>query len=174
MTEQNTNEQQPNDGGETPTFEDWLGQQDEGVQGLVNDHITGLRSALQSEREQRRTFERELRDVARQLDEDSEARQQLETMANNLDASERRAEFYEAAHAAGVSNLRLAWLAVQQDESLSDRRGNVNMTRFREQYPELFQARTTPPGQAGAGSQGNAPKSSNMNNIIRTAAGRTQ
>jgi hypothetical protein len=161
--------------GEGVTFESWLGEQEEAVQGLVNDEVAGLRSALQSERQQRREFERELRDAARELEEGSEARTRLESMADELDTVERRADFYEAAHGAGVTNLRLAWLAVQQDESLSDRRGNVNMARLKKNYPELFGGgqRSPPPGNAGSGTDGGAPPATGgMNEFIRRSAGR--
>ena len=40
------------------SYEEWLEGQEEAVQGLVKDHEAGLRSALQSERQERRKFER--------------------------------------------------------------------------------------------------------------------
>lgn len=171
---QDGQDQQGNqDGGGMPSFEDWLGGQDEGIQGLVNEHVAGLRSALGSEREQRRGLEKELREAAKTLDEGSEARTRLEGMADELDGAERRADFYEAAHGEGVSNLRLAWLAVQENEDLVDRRGVVNFAKLREGYPELFGGgQKTPAGNAGSGTGNPPPAAGGMNAFIRTAAGR--
>ena len=167
---QNNGDQQ---GGETPTFESWIEGQDEQVRGLIDGHVDGLRSALKSEREQRRDFEKQLRDTAKQLEEGSDARQKLEGIAGELDAAEQRAEFYEAAHGAGVANLRLAWLAVQQDDSLRDRRGQVNMVRLKEQYPELFPSPKASAGNAGAGTQTPPQAAAGMNQFIRRASGRS-
>lgn len=153
------------------TFESWLEGQGQDVQGLINGHIAGLRSALQSERDQRRQFERELREAAGQLEQGSEARQRLDQLTADLDVQERRAEFYEAAHQAGIVNLRLAWLAVQQDDEVRDRRGNANMAGLRERYPELF-GHPAPAGNAGSGTNQQQQPAADMNAFIRTAAGR--
>lgn len=168
----NENEEQTQQEGETPTFESWIEGQDEQVRGLIDGHVDGLRSALKSEREQRRDFEKQLRETAQQLEQGSEARQRLEGIAGELDAAEQRAEFYEAAHGAGVANLRLAWLAVQQDDSLRDRRGQVNMARLKERYPELFPGPKVAAGNAGEGTQQPPKAAAGMNEYIRRASGR--
>lgn len=177
MSEDNGNGQeggQGNEGG-TLTFEGWLEGQEEAIQTLVNDEVAGLRSALQSERQERRRFEKELRDAAGKLEEGSEARQRLDSLSGEMERMEKQAAFYEAAHAAGVTNLRLAWLAVQEDESLVDRRGNVDMKRLKEDFPELFGGgqRKTPPGNAGSGTSDQPPATGGMNDFIRRSAGRT-
>ena len=126
MPDNENDQENGQQGGETPTFESWLEGQDDQVRGLIDGHVSGLKSALKGERDQRRDFEKQLRATAKELEQGSEARQRLENIAGELESAEQQAEFYEAAHAAGVANLKLAWLAVQQDESLSDRSGRVN------------------------------------------------
>jgi hypothetical protein len=170
MAENETNET-PEGRDQTQSWETWLEAQGPEMVALYEEHVGGLRSALQSERQQRREFERQLREAAGQLEQGSQARARLEEMAGGLEQQERRAEFYELAHAAGVTNLRLAWLAVQQDESLTDRRGMVNMTRLQESYPELFGVARRGPGNAGAGTGSQTPKGGGMNEFIRRAAG---
>lgn len=170
--QQQTGQGQQQGGGGTPTFDDWLGGQSADIRTLIEGHTAGLRSALQSEREQRRQFERELREAASQLEQGSAARTRLEEINQNLDTAERRAAFYESAHASGVTNLALAWLAVQQDPEMSDRRGNVDMARLREKFPELFGRQAAPAGNAGSGTQTAPASGASMNNFIRAAAGR--
>lgn len=171
------NGQQPpenNQGGTPPvTFEAWLTAQDDHTRGLIDTHTKGLKSALDAEREQRKTLERQLREAAGKLDKDSDARKQLEGLSAQLDERNRQLDFYDAARAAKVANLRLAWLAAKQDNLLK-RNGDVDMDALREAYPELFETvgpQKAPTGNAGAGT-GSPPKQVNMNTLIRRAAGR--
>jgi hypothetical protein len=154
-------------------FDTWIAAQGDEIKSLLDGHTKGLRTALDSERTQRKEFERQLREATGKLEKDSDARKQLETLSSQLEAQGRQAEFYETAHAAGVSNLRLAWVALQQDAALSDRSGRVDWKRFQEQYPELFGGakQKAPAGNAGAGTQ-NPPGKAGMNEFIRKAAGR--
>ena len=157
---------------ENVTFDSWLEGQDDQVRGLIDGHVGGLRSALQSERDQRKTFEKQLKDAVAKVDAGTEARKQLDTLTGQLESQAQQAEFYEAAHSAGVANLKLAWLAVQQDESLVDRHGRADMARLKEKYPELFPSPKTPAGNAGTGTQKDPSGSGGMNEFIRKSAGR--
>ena len=163
-----------NEGGqqEDVTFEGWLEGQDEQVRGLIDGHVSGLKSALQSERDQRKDFEKQLKDAVSQVEAGSEARKKLDTLTGQLEAQAQQADFYEAAHAAGVANLRLAWMAVQQDESLVDRHGRADMARLKEHYPELFPSPKSPAGNAGTGTQTPPQGARGMNDFIRQASGR--
>lgn len=178
MPEQNqqTN-QQP--GSETPPeqettpleFDSWLGQQPDEVKTLLDGHTKGLKSALSSEREARGKLEKELRDAAKKAEKGSEMEQQLTSLADQVAESDRKTEFYEAAHAAGVTNLKLAYLVAVQDE-MFDRHGRVNWDAMKQSYPELFAGAKKPPaGNAGAGTQ-EPPKTGGMNEFIRRSAGR--
>lgn len=155
-----------------PTWETWLAEQTDDVKALAEGHITGLKSALDKERGDRKKFEKELRELAGKVEKGSEAEKELTRLAEAQAADERRADFYEAAHAQGVSNLKLAWIVAQQDE-LFDRKGNPDFATLKEKYPELFRAPTTPTpaGRAGAGTQ-NPTTPPSMNDLIRGAVGR--
>ena len=158
--------------GETPTWETWLEGQDEAVKGLVAEHTKGLKSALESERTQRKEFERQLREAAGKLEKDSEQQRNLTEIADRLSEQERKADFYEAAHAAGVRNLKLAYLVANSD-GLFDRKGQVDWAALKGGYPELFEGvRPAPPkGHAGTGTGGSAASTPTMNDAIRAAFG---
>ena len=154
------------------TFDDWFGAADDATKALVDQHVKGLKSALDAERADRKAAEKALRDTASKLEAGSAARVDLEAQAERVAATERRASFYEVAHAAGVADLKLAWLATS-DGNLFDRRGNPDIEALRLAHPALFGAPTPTraPGNAGAGA-GQAPTPArSMNDFIRTAAG---
>lgn len=161
-------DQQP----QNETFEAWLGQQPDDVRGRYEQHTSGLRSALESERETRRNLERQIRTAARQQEEGSTARQQLEQIAGQLSEQNHRADFYEEAHRNGVTDLRLAYLAAR-DAGLIDDRGRVDMNTLRTRYPHLFETRrVAPAGNAGNGTGVDPKPQSSMNTFIRRSAGR--
>jgi len=167
---QDQNTQNP---GETPRWEDVLAGLPEEQQALYTDHVGGLRTALQSERDQRQDLARQMREATSQLEEGSQVRTQLETLGRQLEEANRRADFVEEAvrPEIGCTNPRLAYLAAQESEAI-DRRGRVNWEALRGQYPELFRTNRTPPGHAGTGAGGQTPGSqSNMDDFIRREAG---
>lgn len=159
---------------ETPVienFEEWLGGQSDDVRDAYQAHTRGLKSALDSEREQRRTVEKQLREMAQKSEKGSDAQTKLTEMADQLESANEQAEFYDAAHRAGVSNLKLAYMIARQD-GLFDKRGQVNFEAMKNQYPELFPQRpVTPKGNAGAGRESPGAKT-DMNQFIRRQAGR--
>ncbi len=156
----------------TPNFTDWLTEQDEATQSMINGHITGLKSALDTERSDRKKLEKQVRETAKQLEAGSETRQQLETMANDLATANGRSSFYESAHGAGVKNLPLAYVAAREAQLLGDD-GAADMKAMKERFPELFTVPVSPAGNAGEGTQHPAPNSEpDMDTFIRRAAGR--
>lgn len=164
--DQKTGDEKPQD------FTTWLAAQDEQTKKLYEDHTSGLKSALDSERETRRTLEKELREAAASAEKGSEAREKLEAAATAAEKANNQADFYETAHAAGVADLRLAWLAVQESDSLRDRSGKADFTKLKEKHPALFtDSKKLPAGNAGAGASQDAPKP-DPNANIRAAAGR--
>lgn len=156
------------------TWDTWLEAQDEGVKGLVDGELKGLKSALEAERRERKSMEKQLREAAAKLEKGSEKRASLEQQADRLQEMEHQTAFYDAAHAAGVLNLRLAWLAARDAGLVSEKDGSVDVEKLREQFPQLFAParQQPPPGNAGAGTQTGAPAGGGMNAFIRTAAGR--
>lgn len=151
---------------ETLTFDTWLATQPDDVKGLLDGHTKGLKTALESEREIRKTREKELRDLAKKAEEGSEAQKQLTDLANQESETGRKADFYEAAHAGGVTNLRLAYLVAVQDE-LFDKKGNVDFDEMKKGYPELFGSKSTAAGNAGSGTQQNNTAGMTMDDFIR-------
>jgi hypothetical protein len=109
-----------------------------------------------------------VRDLAKTATAGSDAQKQLTDLADKLAGMERQTTFYDRAHAAGVKNLRLAYLAAQEGK-LVDEKGEVDWEKFRKTYPELFAG--APAGNAGNGTGGGQGKAS-MNDWIRQAAGR--
>ena len=163
--------------GETPagdavTFEGWYKTLDTTAQGLVDDHIDGLKSALNAERNERKGVEKRLRELAKQAEGGQDIQAQLQQMTEAMAAANSQAAFFEAAHAANVRNLRLAWLAATDAGLVDKKTGAVDFGELRKVAPEVFAARTIPPADAGAGSQQNGVGRPSMNDFLRTAAGR--
>ncbi|GAF82533.1 unnamed protein product, partial [marine sediment metagenome] len=119
----------------------------------------------------RKTAEKDLRDVAKKLEEGSEAQKEVLKLADDVATGTRKADFYEEAHKAGVSNLKLAFL-VASDEGLFDKRGNANFDKLKEGFPELFGKKKIIDPNAGDGT-GKTPDGTKagMNEFIR--AGRS-
>ena len=150
------------------TFESWIEAQPEDIKTLVTTHTSGLKSALDSERENRKTLEKQLRDLAKKAEAGSEYQKTLTEQADKLQTLERQGSFYDKAHSAGVRNLKLAYLAAEQAELVSDK-GDCDFAKLKTQYPELFLV--APPANAGAGTN-TQPPTFNMDALIRRAAGR--
>jgi len=154
-------------------FDTWIGSQPEPVKAAITEHEKGLKTALESERTSRQDLEGQLRDAAKKLEKQPELQKSLTDMADKLAETDRRADFYEAAHAAGVMNLKLAYVVAGQDE-MFDKKGNVNFETLKTKYPELFAGtKPAPRGNAGAGTGTHQPASGGMNEFIRRSAGRT-
>ncbi len=149
----------PQPGGQgAPTFESWYGTLDTGVRGLIDNHISGLKNALASERTAVTELRERLTEMSGKLGKDSPERQQMEALQASLKTHEQQAAFYDAAHANGVTNLRLAWLAAQEGKLFDADKGTVDWAKFKTQFPELFRA-TAPAPQPGATNPGNAGRS---------------
>ena len=83
-----------------------------------------------------------------------------------------KADFYEDAHEAGISNLKLAY-HVATTEDLFDKRGNVDFDKMKENFPELFaKPPRKPQGGAGDGPGDNLGQKAGMSAWIRKEAGR--
>ena len=152
-----------------PTFEAWLEEQTAETKALLDGHTKGLKSALDSERGTRKDLEKQMRDLAEKAEKGSEAQAELTKAADGLAEADRRAGFFEAAHAAGVANLKLAYTVAVQDE-MFDRRGEANFEEMKRSYPELFGGKPAiPPGNAGAGTGAPPPPPApDMNSFIRS------
>lgn len=172
-------EQQPN--GETPTgeqaatnfdFDAWLTEQPEHVRGGYDKRTQGLKSALETEREQRKELAKQIKDLMPKAEKGSEAEKALGETLSRLEQVERRAAFAEQASQPeiGCSNPRAAFL-VAEAEGLFTRQGVPDWAAIKAAAPELF-ARKTVPGHAGNGTQSPPPPAGGMNAYIRAATGR--
>jgi len=142
------------------------------VQALIVERESGLRTALKTERDARGEAEKDLRDVAKKLEEGSEAQKEVLKLADAVAVGNTKADFYEDAHEAGISNLKLAYhVAITED--LFDKRGNVDFEKMKKDFPELFvKSPRKPPGGAGAGAGDDLGQPASMNEYIRRSAGR--
>lgn len=153
-------------------FDSWLKDQPDDVKGLIEDHTHGLRTALDNERNQRKSLEKQLKDAAKRFEKDSDERKALDKISADLTEANRKTDFYDAAHKVGVTNLKLAWLAVVADELLDDK-GAVDFEKLKSSHPQLFAAKAPIQNvNAGSGANGQLPKQT-MNQLIRNAAGRS-
>jgi hypothetical protein len=107
---------------------------------------------------------------AKKAEAGSETQTQLTQMADRVSEADRKTDFYEDAHAAGVTNLKLAYLVAVQDE-LFGKNGAVNFAAMKQQYPELFGGGKLPAGNAGTGGN-TGPQGRSMNEFIRRSSGR--
>ena len=165
-------EVQPKEEPKALEWKPWHDALPKDAQELVAEREKGLKSALDSERDARKTAETDLRAVAKKLEEGSVAQQEVLKLADQVAEGTTKADFYEDAHKAGVSNLKLAY-HVATTEELFDKRGAVNFEKMKESYPELFGKKQVPRGDAGEGT-GTAPggQKIGMNEFIRRSAGK--
>lgn len=186
MTQQNTNDTSENNGGagEKPTtpdsWESWLATQPEDqrttISSLYEKQTAGLKSALDNERQQRKDFEKQARELAKTAEKGSDAEKQLTQMADQYAAAERRADFYEAAAKPeiGLVGVKAAWTLMNAEaDRYFDRKGNPNFDLLKQEHPYLFgQVKPTPKGNQGNGTNGQTSAGQSINDMIRAAAGR--
>lgn len=167
-----TSAQQQGKAEKQQTFEGWYKALPADAQGLVDDHVDGLRSALNTERGERKSLEKRLKEIQKQADEGGDVKAQLQQISDEMSAATARATFFEAAHAADVRNLRLAWLAANDAGLVDKKTGAVDFAELRKVAPELFATKTLPPANAGAGARQSGVAKPGMNDFLRAATGR--
>ena len=159
--------------GETPeNFEVWLEGQDAKVKDLYTAHSESLLNTVRATRSERDNLAKQIKELAKGQAEGSEARKALDEMSVRLETSERRADFLEQAMKPEIQcrNVKAAWIVAQAD-NLFDRKGNPDWNAIKAEAPELFGA-VTAQANVGTGTATPPPASKNMNDFIRTAAGR--
>jgi hypothetical protein len=160
------------------TFDSWIKTQDESTQTLISDNISGLKSALNSERSERKQLAKQVKELLSKVDAGSETQKQLETISNQMTQAEQKAEFFERASTQDItgSNLTLAWIATKEGllNQFTRRDGEIDydslFNEIKETYPNLFSKAA--PGHAGSGTTQSAPAKRTMNDLILEAAGR--
>ena len=173
MTKEDKAGKAGNEDGFTPSeeFQALYDGLEEGQRSLIDQHVSGLKNALTSERDATKRLDTQLGKLRGELEGNTEALKQLDTLQGSLQSSKTKASFYEAASQAGVSNLRLAWLAAQED-GLIDDKGEVDFEKMETNYGPLFgEGASGADGHAGAGSSRKAGKGSkSMDELIRAKA----
>ena len=157
--------------GQTPTFETWYAGLDATVKGLVDGHVQGLRTALASERVERGTLTRQIKDIQDKAGKGSDLEKQLSDLQATLTATERKAAFVEDAirPEVGCVNVKAAYALAVADE-LFDRQGRPDWNALKAAAPELF--RRAGAGSVDGGAGARSDPRLDMNSIIRRAAGR--
>ena len=154
-------------------WESWHKALPKEAQELISDRESGLKTALGTERDARKDAEKDLRAVAKKLEEGSDAQKEVLRLADEVADGTKKSDFYEDAHKAGVSNLKLAYHIADTDE-LFDKRGNVDFDKLKKDFPELFGKKAPPPDATGGDGTGSevGGRKKDMNTAIRAAAGR--
>jgi len=164
-TQQNNGSQQP------LTWDTWHGALEKKKKKLIEEHTTGLRNALDIERNGKKELEKQLKAVQAKAEKGSEFEKQLADTLSALGQERRQRVFTESAMAAKATDVKLLWLAASSDKLVDDE-GKADFENLKKQYPQLFQQKQqAPPSHAGAG-RGGQGGGFNMNDAIRAAAGR--
>lgn len=161
------------DGGQGQTFDSWYAGQGAEIKGLIDSHVTGLRSALESERTERKALNKQIAEIRGKAEKGSELEAQLGALHGQLETLNLKTAFYESAPG-DLANPRLAYLAATEAGHLNAKTGAVDWPAMRTAFPELFQRRPAPPPANGGQGQGQGGNTTvpNMNAFIRRAAGR--
>lgn len=125
--------------------------------------------------EYRKLKESQKSDVEKLTQIASEHERRAIAAESQIAATEIKADFVEKAVAAGVTDIRLAYLAAQAEGLLGSYDpdkgvGKHNLEELKKRYPHLFRATTG--GSADAGAGGSGKIGGDMNAWIRRAAGR--
>lgn len=156
---------------EPPTFETWYSGLDEQAKAVFDGHVNGLKTALNTERQNRADLAKQIKDLAAKAEKGSELERQLGEASTRLAEAERRAMFAEDAikPEIGCSNIKVAY-ALAVAEGMFDSKGRPDWAGLKTAAPELF--RKPGPGSADGGAGHNQTPRMDMNMIIRRAAGR--
>lgn len=156
------------------SFEQFVETLDEPVKELYSSHISGLKNALDGERENRRKLSEQVKSLTPAVEKGSELEKKLAETAKLLDEAERRsveynrrATFAEQAIRPGVNcaNVKAAY-ALAVSENLFTEDGSPKWKELQKLAPELFRFSK----QTNAGNP-NEAVSNDINAAIRRAAG---
>jgi hypothetical protein len=175
QTTTNGNAQAQQQASETLTFDKWLEGQPDEIKDLLGDHTAGLKSALETERSERKSLSAQLKALSKNTGDGDELKTKLDELSGKVEETDSRATFFEQAHEAGVKNLRLAYLAAKEFDIYSKRTGEWDFGKLKTLAPELFatnQKAPVPSGNAGSGAGQSGVASPSVNNVIRRMAGR--
>jgi predicted nuclease with TOPRIM domain len=150
-------------------FESWLDGQDDKVKELYQTHTSGLKSALEKERGERKDLSDQLKELLPKAEKGSELEKQLTETVGKLEAAEKRASFVEQAikPEIGCVNVKAAYALALADD-LFDKHGDPDWDELKKSAPELFRKA----GKTDGGAGGDKTPGNDINAAIRRAAGR--
>lgn len=152
------------------TFDGFYASLNERAKSVLENHTSGLKKALDSERENRKELEKQIKLLAAGAHKEGELKTQLEQMSAQMETLSKQTAFLETAHREGVSNPR-ALFTLAQAGDFFDKKGNANFAELRKEYPEFF-PNPKPKGNAGAGTtDAGGAVAKSMNDLIRAKAG---
>lgn len=151
------------EGGTPETFDGWLGKQEANVKALVDAHVGGLKSALETERNDRKSITAQLKALQAEGDP-ARQKQQIAELQASLAEQAARNKFAEEAVSQGVTNIRLAYLAAKDGGLV----GKADCwEKLKQQTPELFRKTAPTVGNAGTGSGAHPTSAPTMNQLLR-------
>ena len=153
------------------TFEDFLATTDDTIKELYKNHTSGLSSALEKERSNRKDLEKQMKDLLLKAEKGSVLEKELAEKVKLLEEAdkkyteaERRAKFVEEASREKCTNAKAAY-ALAVIENLFSEDGSVKWKDLKNLAPELFKFSGT-----DAGSVGRQALDSDINAALRQAA----
>lgn len=149
-TNQNTN---PETGQTNETFESWLGTQDETVKSLISGHTQGLSNTVKAVRQERDDLAKQIKALSAKVEAGSDTQKELERMTAELEAANRRNDFFEGAAANGCNNFKAAF-ALASSENLFKKNGSPDWEAIKQEAPQLFEQKKTQPAFSGNGAKG--------------------
>ena len=147
------------------TFEDLLNTFDEPAKALYESHTAGLKSALDTERKERKALAEQLKELSGKAEKGSEMEAKLAETAQKLEQTERRAKFAEESSAEGCVNPKAGWTLASAEELFTEA-GDIDWRKLKGIAPELF--KVAPATNAGIKSK---PAAIDFNEEIRRKAG---
>ena len=167
--ESNTNQNTGTETGQADvTFESWLETQDDTVKGLISGHTQGLSNTVKAVRQERDDLAKQIKTLSSKVEAGSDTQKELERMTAELEAANRRNDFFEGAAANGCVNFKAAF-ALATAENLFKKNGSPDWDAIKQEAPQLFEQKRTPPAFSGNGSKGSEGNtgSSEIDDFIR-------
>ena len=140
----------------------------------VSLETTRLKTALDTERAQRKELARQLKELSGKPADDTAWKAKIEAISGQLSEANLKASFYEGAASQddlAAKRYNAAYKIAKIDGLINDD-GDVDWAALREQHDYLFAtpvAPTSARGNAGSGVGGRAQKPQNINDVLRGA-----
>lgn len=155
------------------TFDEYLATVDQPIVDLYKEHTSGLKSALEKERDERKELSEKVKALHSKAEKGSDLEQQLSETLKDLEAKEaqiaeaqKRMRFVEQATTPeiGCVNPKAAW-AIAATDDLFDRHGEPDWDELKKVAPQLFRKTSTDAGK------NNVVTGADINAEIRRKAG---